>query len=171
MQTVYDKDFKIIVDFAHTPNSFEKLLSQLKPDAAKRKGRLIHVFGAAGLRDAFKRPQMGNLSATFSDVIIITEEDYRTEDPIAIAAEIEEGIMKHDFHNVHADDLSNRSRGVFSVMVDRQKAIDKAVSIAKKGDIIVTTGKSHEKSLCRGATEYPWDEFEAVKGALSSRAS
>src|SRR3989344_3521745 len=78
LDLVYDKDFKVIIDFAHTPNAFENLLPEIKHQYLKKKGKLIHVFGSAGLRDFTKRPLMGEASTKFSDVIFITEEDYRT---------------------------------------------------------------------------------------------
>ncbi len=158
LETVYNKNFKIIVDFAHTPNSLNNVLAAVEADMSKKgekESRLIHVFGSAGLRDNAKRSKMGQASATYADVIILTEEDYRTEDPIKICRQIGEGII-------------NKGK-TYEVITDRQKAIQKAVQMARKDDVVVLTGKSHEKSLARGKKEYPWDEFEAVKKALSQR--
>ena len=92
---------------------------------------------------------MGEASSRYADVIILTEEDYRDENPQKICQEIAKGIKKR-----------------YSVITDRKKAIEKAVEISQPGDVIILTGKSHEKSLCRGKTEYPWSEHEAVKQAL-----
>jgi UDP-N-acetylmuramoyl-L-alanyl-D-glutamate--2,6-diaminopimelate ligase len=147
---VYDKDFKVIIDFAHTPNAFLKLLPEIRKKYLKNKGRLIHVFGSAGLRDNTKRPLMGEISSRFADFIILTEEDYRTEDPNKICQEIASGIKNKNYQ----------------VIIDRKKAIEKALKMAKKGDLVVFTGKAHEKSLCRGKTEYPWDEYQAVEIGL-----
>ena len=147
---VYDKDFKVIIDFAHTPNAFLKLLPEIRKKYLKNKGRLIHVFGSAGLRDNTKRPLMGEISSRFADFIILTEEDYRTEDPNKICQEIASGIKNKNYQ----------------VIIDRKKAIEKALKMAKKGDLVVLTGKAHEKSLCRGKTEYPWDEYQAVEIGL-----
>lgn len=151
LEIVYDGDFKVIIDFAHTPNAFANLLPEVRK-MITNKGRLIHVFGAAGLRDAGKRPLMGRISSEYSDHIILTEEDYRTEKFSDICKEIATGIK-------------NKS---FEIIGDRGKAIEKAIKMAKKGDVVVLSGKSHEKSLCRGKIEYPWNEHEAVKKALHS---
>jgi len=147
---VYDKDFKVIIDFAHTPNAFLKLLPEIRKKYLKNKGRLIHVFGSAGLRDNTKRPLMGEISGRFADFIILTEEDYRTEDPNKICQEVASGIKNKNYQ----------------VIIDRKKAIEKALKMAKKGDVVIFTGKAHEKSLCRGKTEYPWDEYRAVEIGL-----
>ena len=92
LDLVYDKDFKVIIDFAHTPNGFIQLLPAIRKLYLKKGGRLIHVFGSAGLRDFTKRPLMGKASAKFSDAIFITEEDYRTEDFKKICEQIASGI-------------------------------------------------------------------------------
>ncbi len=151
LELVYDEDFKIIIDFAHTPNAFENLLPEINKKYLKKGNRLIHVFGSAGLRDVTKRPLMGLVSSQYADHIILTEEDFRTEKPEEICKQIASGIK------------NNRP---YEVIVNREQAILKAVSMAKKGDVIVLTGKSHEKSLCRGKVEYPWSEHEAIKKAI-----
>jgi len=147
---VYDKNFKVIIDFAHTPNALLQLLPEIRKKYLSNNGRLIHVFGSAGSRDITKRSLMGKISGKYSDLIILTEEDYRTEDLKKICLQIALGIK-------------NKS---YEIILDRQQAINKAVKIAKKGDVVVLTGKAHEKSLCRGKIEHPWDEYEAVKKAL-----
>ncbi|MFA6017505.1 MAG: Mur ligase family protein [Patescibacteria group bacterium] len=152
LDLVYDKKFKIIIDFAHTPNALLQLLPAVRKLYLKGKGRLIHVFGSAGLRDFTKRPLMGEASDKFSDVIFITEEDYRIEDPKEISQQIASGIKNKDY----------------LIVLDRQDAINKAIKFAKVGDVVVLTGKAHEKSLCRGKTEYEWDEYEAVEKALKT---
>ncbi|KKP87308.1 MAG: UDP-N-acetylmuramoyl-L-alanyl-D-glutamate-2,6-diaminopimelate ligase [Candidatus Roizmanbacteria bacterium GW2011_GWA2_35_8] len=151
LETVYDKKFKVIIDFAHTPNAFENLLSEIKNMYLKNSGKLIHVFGSAGLRDKSKRSLMGKASSNYSDYIILTEEDYRTEKPSDIFKDIISGM----------GDYSN-----YETLADRQKAINKAIALAKGGDTVLITGKAHEKSLCRGKTEYPWSEHDAVIKAL-----
>jgi UDP-N-acetylmuramoyl-L-alanyl-D-glutamate--2,6-diaminopimelate ligase len=156
LEIVYDKEFKIIVDFAHTPNAFENLLPEIKQMHLGQKGKLIHVFGSAGLRDSMKRPFMGQSSSRYSDRIILTEEDFRTEKFKDICSQIASGIKK---------DLP------YEIIEDREQAILKAVLTAKKGDIVLLTGKAHEKSLCRGKKEYPWNEYEAVNNAISKLKS
>lgn len=152
LELVYDRDFKIIIDFAHTPNAFLELLPEIRKQYLKKKGRLIHVFGSAGHRDMTKRPLMGEASNKYSDKIFLTEEDYRSEDPFEIVRAIAEKIDKNKYE----------------IIINRQDAIKKAVSIAKKDDVVVITGKAHEKSLCRGKVEYPYSEHEAVNQALKS---
>jgi len=159
-EIVYDEKFMIIVDFAHTPNSLNKILSDLRAMADERNGRLIHVFGAAGLRDAKKRPLMGYESGRYSDVSIVTEEDSRTEDVAVISREICSGIKNCE---------SRIRNGSIFLIENRQKAINKAVALATKGDIVVCTGKAHERSLNRNGKEEPWDEFAAIRTALNLR--
>jgi len=150
MEVVYKKNFSVIVDFAHTPNALIQALSTVRP---MTKGRLIHVFGSAGLRDPFKRPAMGKASSGFADVIILTEEDYRIEKVETIMDQIQKGISsKKEVHRIP----------------NRADAIRFALSEAKKGDTVILTGKGHEKSLCRGTTEYPWSDQEEVKKALQN---
>ncbi len=150
---VYEKDFTVMIDFAHTPNAFEQLLSAIKP---RVKGRLIHVFGSAGLRDNTKRPLMGKAASTYDDVIILTAEDPRGEKVEDINKQIKEGM-----------------RGEVMVMEipDRKKAIESAIAMAKKGDFIVITGKAHEKSINYGHGEKPWNEFEVVEVGLKKAGS
>lgn len=150
LDLIYDKNFKIIIDFAHTPNGFLQLLPAVRKLYLKKSGRLIHVFGSAGLRDFTKRPLMGEASSKFADDIYITEEDYRTEELQKICDQIADGIKGKNYQ----------------IIPNRQEAINQAIAAAKKNDVVILTGKSHEKSLCRGEIEYPWDEYEAVKKAL-----
>lgn len=161
------QDFEVSIDFAHTPNGLKNVLKTVRSQV---RGRLIHVFGCAGLRDFKKRPVMGEISAKYADVIILTEEDYRTEDVNEIMDEIEKGVKKNPkFKTVKQNKVRftvlNRTPFWFRVS-NRQEAINKAVRLAKKGDLVLLTGKGHEKSLCRGKKEYPWSEHEAVKKAL-----
>lgn len=154
MDIVHKGDFMVVIDFAHTPNSIHKVLEQIKKNYLKNGGNIIHVFGSASERDDVKRPLMGKASAQFSDYIILTEEDYRHEDVAKICSEIAAGFT---------------TKTQYEIEPDRLKAIQKAISMAKKNDIVVLTGKSHEKSLARKGAEYPWDEYQAVKDALIER--
>ena len=147
MNTVYDQKFKIIVDFAHTPNALEVALKAIKE---MTKGRLIHVFGSAGLRDNTKRPLMGKASDIYADMSIITAEDPRTEKVEDICQQIVNGFIKHKP----------------LIIIDRYKAIEYAIQQAKENDTIIITGKGHEKSMCFGKTEYPWSDKEAVVKVL-----
>ncbi|MBI5620282.1 UDP-N-acetylmuramyl-tripeptide synthetase [Candidatus Gottesmanbacteria bacterium] len=148
METVASKPFRVIVDFAHTPNAIEQVLKTVRKSCKKR---LIHVFGSAALRDRTKRPLMGKASGTYVDLIILTEEDYRTEDVNHIIDEIASGIPSH--------------KQVIR-LPDRDEAIRYALTQAKSGDTVMITGKGHERSIARGKTEYPWSDQESVKKHL-----
>ncbi len=153
LDIVYYKKFMVIVDFAHTPNAIERILQTVKKQYIKENGRIIHVFGSAGLRDHSKRPFMGAASAKFADISIITEEDYRIEDPVEIAEQIAEGFRENS--------------KPYSIIINRKEAIEKALSLAKENDVVIITGKGHEKSLCRGTREYPWSDKECVQTYVS----
>jgi UDP-N-acetylmuramoyl-L-alanyl-D-glutamate--2,6-diaminopimelate ligase len=166
LETVYNKDFKVVIDFAHTPNAIDNVLQAVKKMNVSESGRIIHVFGSAGLRDRSKRALMGAASGKYADIVILTEEDYRTEDPFNICQQIGEGLIKQGFQLIENKLIDQKADKCYTIITNREKAIRKAVSVARKGDIIIVTGKSHEKSLCRGKTEYPWDEKKAVLNAL-----
>ena len=154
---VYKKDFSVMIDFAHTPNSIEQILKALRPVV---KGRIIHVFGSAGARDESKRPIMGEMSAKYADVIILTAEDPRKEPVEKITNEIIGGIKNSELR------IKN---GTLLKIEDRQKAIEAAIGMAKKGDFVLLTGKSHEKSMNYGHGEVAWDEYGVAKKALCKR--
>lgn len=148
MEVVQEKPFRVIVDFAHTPNALVSALSTARQMTRKR---LIHVFGSAGLRDSDKRPLMGKASAKYSDIIVLTEEDYRTEqvekimDAIASKIPLEKELYRYP---------------------NRKDALVFALSQAKPGDLVIVTGKGHEKSLCRGTKEFPWSDQSEIKKIL-----
>ncbi len=148
MEVIQETPFLVIVDFAHTPNALMKALSTAR---ALTKKNLIHVFGSAGLRDHTKRPLMGKASSRYSDVIILTEEDYRTENVSTIMDEIASGIPSKKHVNRYPS---------------RKDALEFALKGAKPGDTVIITGKGHEKSLCRGKIEYPWSDQEEAKKIL-----
>lgn len=150
MELVMKKPFRVIVDFAHTPNA---LSNALKTVRKMTKERVIHVFGSAGLRDSSKRPMMGAQSAAYADISIITEEDYRTEDVEKIMNEIASGIP--DGKLVYR-------------FPKRKDAIKFALKTAEEGDTVIITGKGHEKSLCRGVIEYPWSDQKETKKLLKN---
>ena len=147
---VYQKDFSIMIDFAHTPNAFEKILSTVRPIT---KGKIIHVFGSAGERDVLKRPFLGEISSKYCDILILTAEDSRSEDVNRIIAEIEVGIKKET--------------EVIRIP-DRKEAIEAAIHMAKKDDLVLITGKAQEGSMTTGQDELPWDEFAVVDQALGN---
>jgi len=146
------------VDFAHTPNALHSVLTNLKAKLGEGE-KLIVVFGAAGLRDASKRPLMGRSASELADKIVITSEDPRLENPADIAKEIIAGIP-------------NRKRSKVMVELDREKAIDYAINtLASKGDWVVTCGKGHEESMnLDGFEETPWSEHDALLSALNKKS-
>lgn len=148
--------FLAIVDFAHTPVSLERALMTLRP-LVGQDGRLIAVFGSAGLRDRAKRYLMGQVSGRLADYTVITAEDPRTEDLAEICWEIERGVREFaDFDR-------------YTIVPDRGEAIQVAVDMARPGDVVAAFGKGHERSMCFGEIEYPWSDQEAVMAALERR--
>lgn len=150
------QDFLAIVDFAHTPNALQRALETARMLAP---GRVIAVFGAAGLRDATKRPQMGAVAARLADWVILTAEDPRTESLDDILAALASGCSGEG--KVEGRD--------FWRIPDRGEAIMAAVERAGPGDVVIVCGKGHEQSMAFGATEYPWDDRVALRAALDYR--
>ena len=151
------QDFKVVVDFAHTPNALKQALKTLKSKIKNQKSKMITVFGSAGLRDVGKRQLMGEISGRLSDYTVITDEDPRTEDPRKIARTIAKGCEK----------TGGKEGETFFIVNDRQKAIRFALQkLAKKGDVVGIFGKGHERSMCLGKAEKPWSDQEEAKKAL-----
>lgn len=160
------QNFRAIVDFAHTPNALEQVLSTLKKSGFRTQGagKLILVFGCAGLRDHSKRPLMGQIAVKYADKVIITAEDPRTESLNEIYKQIISNTSPHP-----SPKLGEGEPGRVGEVLradDRQSAINLAVKLAKKGDVVIVTGKGHEKSMCFGKTEYPWSDREALEKAI-----
>jgi UDP-N-acetylmuramoyl-L-alanyl-D-glutamate--2,6-diaminopimelate ligase len=147
------QDFSVIVDFAHTPDSFEKLFKDLKPVV---KGKLIVMFGSAGRRDEEKRAIQGRLAGEYADEVVITEEDDRDIDGTEIMDQIAEGAEKAG---------KVRDENLFLVH-DRTDAIKFAIGRASKGDTVLLLGKGHEKTIERADGEHAWDEITTTKSAL-----
>lgn len=157
-EIVHEDEFTVIVDFAHTPNALKQILLATR-NIMKDKGRLIHVFGSAGERDRGKRPQMGEVSAEFADIIILTSDDPRSESVEKISDEIAVGISK--VKKEGAVQLQNVHK-----IPDRQEAINKAIKLAGKDDFVVITGIGHVRGMPVKGKEIPWSEHEAVSLAL-----
>jgi UDP-N-acetylmuramyl-tripeptide synthetase len=151
--------FKVIVDFAHSPDSLQKLLETYQPLAA---GKLILVFGCPGDRDWAKRPIMGNIAAKLADHTIITSDDPHSEEPAAIMGEIEAGYA------LESGKLKVESRKL-DVIMDRKEAIKKALSIAQAGDTVLIAGRGHEKFQEVNGKQIPFDDREVVKEILKSK--
>jgi len=148
--------FHVIVDYAHTPESLAKVLDNLAPLAAAGGGGLVCVFGSAGDRDRLKRPMMGRVAAERCRVIVVTDEDPRTEDRVGILDQIAAG----------AEALGRRRGQDLLVIPDRREAIGRAIAMAAPGDVVVLCGKGHEKTIETADGDVPWDEAGAARDAL-----
>jgi UDP-N-acetylmuramoyl-L-alanyl-D-glutamate--2,6-diaminopimelate ligase len=148
------QDFTVIVDYAHSPDSFEKLFKDIKPVV---KGKLIVLFGSLGGGDKGKRPLQGELAGKYADLVIVCEEDDRQEDPAQITQDIVVGVQKAG--KVIDKDLF--------LVHDRVEAIDFAVKLAKTGDTVLLLGKGHEKTIEHADGEHPWDEIGTAHASLS----
>ena len=147
-----DRNFKVVIDYAHTPHALETVLHALKNLI---KGRLLLVFGCGGDRDKEKRPQMGIIADEKSDIFWLTNDNPRSEDPLAIIDDIKAGIT------------SGQS---FHIQTNRYKAIEEALSEAKDDDLIIIAGKGHEKYQIIKDTIVPFDDREVVKNILSKNS-
>ena len=148
----------VVVDYAHTDDALRNLLETARPLAAKR---LITVFGCGGDRDRSKRPLMGMVAARLSDVVMITSDNPRSEDPARIIEEIERGIP--------AGSQAPSRAPVVESLVDRAAAIERAVSMAAPGDVVLIAGKGHEKYQQIGDRVLPFDDGEVARTALAKR--
>jgi len=142
--------FSVVVDFAHTPNALQQVLTAARQLTS---GRIAVVFGCAGLRDRAKRPAMGKIAGELADLVVLTAEDPRTESLDTIIEQIVAGI---------------ETDVVYWREPDRAKAIARALEWAEPGDLVIVTGKGHEQSMCFGTVETPWSDKEAVLHALAT---
>jgi len=143
------QDFRIIVDYAHTP---ESLRSVLETARTVTQGRVITVFGCGGDRDHGKRPLMGEVAGKLSDQVIITSDNPRSEDPMEIILDIEAGLRK--------------SNGSFTRIVDRKEAIHEALRMAKHNDLVLIAGKGHEKEQIFKDRTVPFDDRQVAMEIL-----
>jgi murE/murF fusion protein len=151
----------LFVDYAHTPDALETILTTLKQRAPKR---VITVFGCGGNRDRSKRPLMGQIACEHSNIAIVTSDNPRAEHPDAIIDDILEGIG--DFHKLSNKDLTETPfRKGYLVEVDRRKALKKAIFISKPGDIIIAAGKGHETYQITNTGTIHFDDKEELKKA------
>lgn len=148
------QDFTAMVDFAHTPNALRRVLETARQ---LTRGRVICVFGSAGLRDRAKRRMMAEISAELADLSILTAEDPRTESLDDILAEMAAGAVSRQ-------GIEGKT---FWRIPDRGAAIRFALELAGPGDVVMACGKGHEQSMCFGETEYSWDDRVAMRAALS----
>jgi UDP-N-acetylmuramoyl-L-alanyl-D-glutamate--2,6-diaminopimelate ligase len=146
----------VIVDYAHTDDALRNLLETARPFA---RGRLITVFGCGGDRDRTKRPLMGAVAGRLSDLIVVTSDNPRSEDPARIIEEIQRGITPD----------TRRGAGQLLAIVDRGAAIAKAVEAARPGDLVLVAGKGHEKYQVIGDRTLPFDDVAIAREALARR--
>ena len=159
------QDFSVIIDYAHEPKSLESAYKAVIDSKLKtHNSKLICLLGAAGGgRDKWKRPEMGKISAQYCDEIILTNEDPYDESPIEILNQIEEGIRANPLLNKKNP---RQSASIYKI-IDRREAIKKALSLAKKGDAVVLTGKGGEVWMCaENNKKIPWNEEGIVKSLL-----
>ena len=150
LECIAREPFEVLVDFAHTPDALEQVLRTMKPLVS---GRLIVVFGAGGDRDPIKRPQMGRAVSRYADIVVVTSDNPRTEDPEAIVSQVSAGVTG--------------SRAV--EIVNRRAAIRWALDTAVPGDAVLLAGKGHETYQVVGAEKRPFDERRIVTDHLAGR--
>jgi len=145
-----ERGFDVIIDYAHTPDALERLLTSLH--SFRRDGtRIILMFGCGGERDKGKRKQMAHIASRLSDFVIVTSDNPRDEDPDAIIADVMKGIDKEK---------------PYAKIESREAAINYAVRIARKGDILVFAGKGHEKYQITAEGKLHFDEREIMRSAI-----
>jgi UDP-N-acetylmuramoyl-L-alanyl-D-glutamate--2,6-diaminopimelate ligase len=166
-----EDDITVVVDYAHTDDALKNLLETARPLA---KQRLITVFGCGGERDRTKRPLMGAVASRLSDLVIVTSDNPRGEDPAAIIEEVKRGLV---IPSDRARPGESRSGAKYTppaatphlAIVDRGLAIERAISLAKPDDLVVIAGKGHEKYQVVGDKELPFDDTEVAREALARR--
>ena len=150
------QDFEVIVDYAHTPDAFLKVFESVVPG---KKKRIISLFGGAGRRDESTRAERGEIGAKNSDIVIVTEDDSRDEDRKMIAEEFAKGAEKEG--KILGKDLF--------VILDREEAIQKAIDLAKKDDIVLVLGKGHEKTILRAEGAVPFEDLKVTRKILKKK--
>ena len=154
-------DVRVVVDYAHTDDALKNLLETARPLA---EGRLITVFGCGGDRDRSKRPLMGAVAGRLSDLVVLTSDNPRSEDPARIVDEIKRGLAP-----TREPGAPPRTGTPFVVELDRRVAIERAVRTAASGDRVLIAGKGHEKYQVIGDRTLPFDDVEVARAALAHR--
>jgi UDP-N-acetylmuramoyl-L-alanyl-D-glutamate--2,6-diaminopimelate ligase len=147
------QSFTIVVDYAHTEDALVRLLTAAQ---ALKTGRIITVFGCGGDRDRGKRPKMGRAATERSDVVILTSDNPRTEDPMTILKEVEAGVR----------DVLGSGGVLYEVIPDRRTAIETAIREAKPGDMVLIAGKGHEDYQIIGKQKIHFDDREVAREAV-----
>ncbi len=148
------QDFTVVVDYAHTPDALVRLLTAAQ---AVKTHRIITVFGCGGDRDRTKRPKMGRAAVEQSDVVVLTSDNPRTEDPMAILREVEVGVREA---------LHGRPHVAYRMIPDRREAINAAISEARSGDMVLIAGKGHEDYQIIGTKKIHFDDREVAREAI-----
>ena len=149
-------NIQVLVDFAHTDDALRAVLTTAR---ALGSGRVISVFGCGGDRDPAKRPLMGAVAGRLRDLVVVTSDNPRTEDPAAIIADVERGLVSSS-----ADEAVSHL-----AIVDRRRAIERAVALAEPGDVVVVAGKGHETEQVIGDGRRPFDDRKIAAAALARR--
>ena len=149
----------LVVDYAHTPDALDKVIHALRP---LTRGRLITVFGCGGDRDAGKRPLMGKIAAGASDAVVVTSDNPRGEEPLAIIRGIEDGVRRGGMRRVGEDSAARARRG-YRVEPDRRAAIRLGLSLADPGDVLLVAGKGHEDYQILGERRIHFDDREVLR--------
>jgi UDP-N-acetylmuramoyl-L-alanyl-D-glutamate--2,6-diaminopimelate ligase len=157
-------DVRVVVDYAHTDDALKNLLETARPLAT---GQIITVFGCGGDRDRSKRPLMGAVAARLSDLVVVTSDNPRSEDPAEIIDQIKRGIVSPENRGGRGPARPGDTRYV--AIVDRKDAIERAVRDARAGDLILIAGKGHEKYQVIGDRVLPFDDVEVARTALERR--
>ncbi|MEI7637925.1 MAG: UDP-N-acetylmuramoyl-L-alanyl-D-glutamate--2,6-diaminopimelate ligase [Syntrophus sp. (in: bacteria)] len=155
----------VFVDYAHTEDALEKVLQNL---SSFQRNHIITVFGCGGDRDRGKRPLMGRAAVTLSDLTLLTSDNPRSENPMDILKEIEAGIPKEGIRKYTAEEVQNKlpEQG-YTIIPDRRTAIERAIGIAEKGDIVLIAGKGHEDYQLVGAQRLSFDDRLVAREALT----
>ena len=151
--------FRVVVDYAPEPESFRRLYDVV---SMMEKGRVIHVFGSCGGgRDRARRPILGSIAGRLADIVIITDEDPYDDDPLEIMRQVAAGAVE----------AGKREGQDLHIVPDRGEAIDRAVALAREGDLVLITGKGAEQAICvAGGRKIPWDDRRRVRRALRERS-
>jgi UDP-N-acetylmuramoyl-L-alanyl-D-glutamate--2,6-diaminopimelate ligase len=162
-----------LVDYAHTPDALEKVLVTVRPLAH---GKVIAVFGCGGDRDRGKRPLMGEIAARLSDLVVVTSDNPRTEEPLTILNEIEAGVQRAGMIKLSEPVAKAQKTGKPAVRgylmeADRRRAIQLALDWASVGDVVLIAGKGHEDYQILGAEKIHFDDREVARDEMLARAS
>jgi UDP-N-acetylmuramoyl-L-alanyl-D-glutamate--2,6-diaminopimelate ligase len=162
------REVVVLVDYAHTPDALEKTLGAVRP---LTNGKVLTVFGCGGDRDRGKRPLMGEIAARLSDMVILTSDNPRSENPEGILQAIETGVQKTGMSKLEAEAANAHGVHGYAVEVDRRKGIGLALSWAQPGDVVVIAGKGHEDYQILGEQKIHFDDREVAREILDGPAS